>query len=57
MAEHIIFRIKDTNEKRGGECGVKHEGASMMTSEVAGAFADHTKTAKAEVMAMIEQKL
>ena len=33
--------------------GVKHMGASMITSEVSGAFADHKKTAKQEVMHMI----
>ena len=33
--------------------GVKHQGASMLTSEVSGAFADHNKTAKAEVMGLI----
>ena len=33
--------------------GVKHMGASMITSEVSGAFADHQKTAKQEVMHMI----
>ena len=33
--------------------GVKHMGASMITSEVSGAFADHEKTAKQEVMHMI----
>lgn len=33
--------------------GVKHQGASMITSEVAGIFADHTRTAKAEVMGLI----
>jgi GTP cyclohydrolase I len=33
--------------------GVKHQGASMVTSEVSGAFADHNKTAKAEVMGML----
>lgn len=33
--------------------GVKHMGASMITSEVSGAFADHNKTAKQEVMHMI----
>jgi len=30
--------------------GVKHMGASMITSEVSGVFADHTKTAKQEVL-------
>jgi GTP cyclohydrolase I len=34
--------------------GVKHQGASMMTSEVSGVFADHTKTAKLEVLEMIK---
>jgi GTP cyclohydrolase I len=34
--------------------GVKHQGASMITSEVSGVFADHTKTAKAEVMGMLQ---
>jgi len=34
--------------------GVKHQGASMVTSEVSGVFADHTKTAKAEVMDMLK---
>jgi GTP cyclohydrolase I len=34
--------------------GVKHQGASMMTSEVSGVFADHTKTAKIEVLEMIK---
>jgi GTP cyclohydrolase I len=33
--------------------GVKHIGSSMITSEVSGAFADHQKTAKSEVMAML----
>ena len=33
--------------------GVKHMGASMITSEVSGVFADHDKTAKQEVMHMI----
>ena len=33
--------------------GGKHMGASMITSEVSGAFADHKKTAKQEVMHMI----
>ena len=33
--------------------GVKHMGASMITSEVSGVFADHEKTAKQEVMHMI----
>jgi GTP cyclohydrolase I len=37
--------------------GVKHQGASMVTSEVSGAFADHTKTAKQEVLSMIKLKL
>ena len=34
--------------------GVKHQGASMVTSEVSGVFADHTKTAKTEVLEMIK---
>jgi len=34
--------------------GVKHQGASMMTSEVSGVFADHSKTAKMEVLEMIK---
>jgi len=34
--------------------GVKHAGASMMTSEVSGVFADHTKTAKLELLEMIK---
>jgi len=37
--------------------GVKHQGASMVTSEVSGVFADHTKTAKQEVLEMIKLKL
>jgi GTP cyclohydrolase I len=37
--------------------GIKHMGASMITSEVSGVFADHTKTAKSEVMHMIGYKL
>ncbi len=37
--------------------GVKHQGASMVTSEVSGAFADHSKTAKAEVMGMLNLNL
>jgi len=34
--------------------GVKHQGASMMTSEVSGVFSDHTRTAKIEVLEMIK---
>lgn len=34
--------------------GVKHIGASMITSEVSGVFADHNKTAKQEVMNLIK---
>jgi GTP cyclohydrolase I len=34
--------------------GVRHQGASMVTSEVSGVFANHTKTAKQEVMEMIK---
>ena len=37
--------------------GVKHIGASMVTSEVSGVFADHTKTAKQEVMGMMNLNL
>jgi GTP cyclohydrolase I len=33
--------------------GVRHSGASMMTSHVSGVFADHEKTAKQEVINMI----
>jgi GTP cyclohydrolase I len=33
--------------------GIKHMGASMITSEVSGVFADHDKTAKQEVIHMI----
>ena len=33
--------------------GVKHMGASMITSEVSSVFADHERTAKQEVMHMI----
>jgi len=36
--------------------GVKHQGASMVTSETSGVFADHKKTAKAEVMELIKMK-
>jgi GTP cyclohydrolase I len=36
--------------------GVKHHGASMVTSEVSGVFANHEKTAKQEVMEMIKLK-
>jgi GTP cyclohydrolase I len=34
--------------------GVKHFGASMVTSEVSGVFADHNRTAKAEVLEMLK---
>lgn len=34
--------------------GVKHFGASMVTSEVSGVFADHSRTAKAEVLDMLK---
>ena len=34
--------------------GVKHFGASMVTSEVSGVFADHNRTAKMEVIVMIK---
>lgn len=37
--------------------GVKHQGASMMTSEVSGKFADHTLTAKQEVLEMLKYGL
>jgi GTP cyclohydrolase I len=37
--------------------GVKHFGASMVTSEISGVFADHTKTAKQEVMDMIKLQM
>jgi GTP cyclohydrolase I len=37
--------------------GVKHNGASMITSEVSGAFADHTRTAKSEVFSMLNFNL
>jgi GTP cyclohydrolase I len=37
--------------------GIKHFGASMVTSEVSGVFADHTKTAKAEVMDMLKLQM
>lgn len=36
--------------------GVKHQGASMYTSEVSGVFADHTRTAKMEVIEMIKMR-
>lgn len=36
--------------------GVGHQGASMVTSEVSGVFANHEKTAKQEVMEMIKLK-
>lgn len=34
--------------------GVKHQGASMVTSEVSGVFANHEKTAKQEVLDLIK---
>lgn len=34
--------------------GVRHEGASMSTSEVSGVFANHEKTAKQEVLHLIK---
>jgi len=34
--------------------GIKHFGASMVTSEVSGVFADHSRTAKAEVLEMLK---
>jgi GTP cyclohydrolase I len=37
--------------------GVKHFGASMVTSEVSGVFADHSRTAKMEVMEMIKLQM
>lgn len=37
--------------------GVKHMGASMVTSEVTGVFADHTKTAKQEVLQYVRMGL
>jgi GTP cyclohydrolase I len=37
--------------------GVKHWGASMVTSEVSGVFADHTRTAKQEVLEMLKLNL
>lgn len=37
--------------------GVMHSGASMVTSEVSGVFANHSKTAKQEVIEMIKLKL
>jgi GTP cyclohydrolase I len=37
--------------------GVKHQGASMVTSEVSGVFADHTRTAKIEVLEMLKLKI
>jgi GTP cyclohydrolase I len=36
--------------------GVKHQGASMVTTEVSGVFADHTKTAKQEVLTYISKR-
>jgi GTP cyclohydrolase I len=36
--------------------GVKHQGASMMTSQVSGVFSDHSLTAKQEVLDMIKGK-
>ncbi len=37
--------------------GIKHMGASMITSEVSGVFKDHTKTAKQEVIEYIKMNL
>lgn len=37
--------------------GVKHWGASMVTSEVSGVFADHEKTAKQEVLDLLKMNL
>jgi GTP cyclohydrolase I len=36
--------------------GVKHQGASMVTSQVSGVFADHALTAKQEVMEMLKSR-
>lgn len=36
--------------------GIKHQGASMVTSEVSGVFANHEKTAKQEVFDLIKMK-
>lgn len=36
--------------------GIKHQGASMTTSEVSGVFANHEKTAKQEVLSLINNK-
>ena len=36
--------------------GIKHQGASMVTSEVSGVFANHEKTAKQEVLSLIMMK-
>lgn len=33
--------------------GVKHQGASMITSKVSGVFSDHTRTAKQEVLTLL----
>jgi GTP cyclohydrolase I len=37
--------------------GIKHMGASMVTSEVSGVFADHQKTAKQEVLELLKLNL
>lgn len=37
--------------------GVRHEGASMVTSEVSGVFADSQDTAKAEVLDLLKLKI
>jgi GTP cyclohydrolase I len=37
--------------------GIKHMGASMVTSEVSGVFADHQKTAKHEVLELLKLNL
>lgn len=37
--------------------GIKHTGASMITSEVSGVFADHSKTAKQEIFNMLTLKM
>ena len=37
--------------------GIKHWGASMVTSEISGVFADHSRTAKQEVLEMLKLNL
>ena len=34
--------------------GVHHQGAGMVTSETSGVFADHSRTAKQEVLNLIK---